>query len=308
MAAISDSYISNRREGAAARLPAAAADVDDESSFGYYAPVGAARLLLWCTRHTPLGRGRMRKFAGALFQRLHADPVDVERWGAPLRLYPAGNVSERKALFRPDRFNRREFAFLADLFREAPGVFVDIGANVGLFSLFLAREAAAGTTIVSIEPHPSLFRRMAYNFRGLDGARRGIDIRAVEAALGDGPGTVYLRPDAEDLGASAVAGACTEDAIAVAMTTLRLLIEDERLDAIRAVKIDVEGYEDRVLGPFFREAPERLWPEALIVEHLNRDDWDFDCIGECEARGYTQNFRTRGNTGLTRAPAGARSL
>lgn len=303
----------NRRDGAGVgdavlAAPAPAVDVDDVSSFGYYAPVGAARLLLWCTRHTPMGRGHMRKFAGSLFQRLHARPVDVERWGLPLRLYPAGNVSERKALFRPDRFNRREFAFLADFFRAAPGVFIDIGANVGLFSLFLAGQAAAGTTIVSIEPHPSLFRRMAYNFRGLEGARREIDIRPVEAAVGDGAGTAYLASDADHLGGGTVATACAEDAVAVAMTTLRLLIEEERLNAIRAIKIDVEGYEDRVLGPFFREAPERLWPEALVIEHLYRDVWVFDCIGECEARGYRQNFRTRSNTVLTRAPADSYSL
>jgi FkbM family methyltransferase len=305
--AISDSYTVNRRDRAGART-AAPIDLDDVSSFGYYAPMGAARFILWCACHTPAGRGRMRKLAGARFRQLHAGPVDVERWGAAVRLYPAANHSERKALFRPDRFNRRELAFLAELFRAAPGVFIDVGANVGLFGLFLAGQVAAGTVILAVEPHPTLFRRMTYNFRGIDRAGRRIDVRTLEAALGDAAGTACLNVDPAHLGSGTIATVGGDNAIPVAMTTLPQLIEEQGLDAIRALKLDVEGYEDRVLGPFFRQAPERLWPEAIVIEHLNRDVWAFDCIGECEARGYRQVFQTRCNTGLKRTPAGVHSL
>ena len=35
------------------------------------------------------------------------------------------------------------------------------------------------------------------------------------------------------------------------------------------VKIDVEGFEDRILVPFFRDAPRSLWPKLLQVTLLS---------------------------------------
>jgi hypothetical protein len=43
--------------------------------------------------------------------------------------------------------------------------------------------------------------------------------------------------------------------------------------AVDALKIDVEGFEDRVLTGFFAEAPQALWPRAVVIEHLSRDEW-----------------------------------
>jgi hypothetical protein len=60
----------------------------------------------------------------------------------------------------------------------------------------------------------------------------------------------------------------------------------------------VEGYEDRVLTGFFREAPASLWPRAVVIEHLSKDEWLEDCIAVMLARGYAQAGKTRSNTML----------
>ena len=67
-----------------------------------------------------------------------------------------------------------------------------------------------------------------------------------------------------------------------------------------ALKIDVEGYEDRVLTGFFKHAPPSLWPRAVVIEHLSRDEWLDDCIADMRARGYTEAGKTRSNTLLVR--------
>ena len=67
-----------------------------------------------------------------------------------------------------------------------------------------------------------------------------------------------------------------------------------------ALKIDVEGFEDRVLTGFFTQAPESLWPRAVVIEHLSRDEWQDDCIADMQSRGYSQAGRTRSNTLLVR--------
>jgi len=39
------------------------------------------------------------------------------------------------------------------------------------------------------------------------------------------------------------------------------------------VKIDVEGFEDRVLTGFFKEAPHRCGRARVVIEHLSRNEW-----------------------------------
>ena len=65
-------------------------------------------------------------------------------------------------------------------------------------------------------------------------------------------------------------------------------------------QIDVEGFEDRVLTCFFRDAPGSLWPLAVVIEHLARDEWQDDCIADMLARGYAEAGKTRSNTLLLR--------
>jgi hypothetical protein len=69
---------------------------------------------------------------------------------------------------------------------------------------------------------------------------------------------------------------------------------------VDALKIDVEGFEDRVLTGFFKEAPPSLWPGAVVIEHLSKNEWLEDCIADMRARGYGESARTRSNTLLLR--------
>ena len=48
--------------------------------------------------------------------------------------FPITNVCERKALLRPDRMDRNEYAFLRTPAARARSVFADVGANAGLYS------------------------------------------------------------------------------------------------------------------------------------------------------------------------------
>ena len=86
------------------------------------------------------------------------------------------------------------------------------------------------------------------------------------------------------------------------MPSLRLqrILGDAGVDHVDALKIDVEGFEDRVLTGFFRDAPQALWPRAVVIEHLSRDEWQDDCIADMLARGYAETGKTRSNTLLLR--------
>src|SRR6202035_552934 len=74
--------------------------------------------------------------------------------------------------------------------------FVDIGANVGLFSLFVASRARQGARILAIEPEPANLRRLEFNV----GANPGVPITIIPKALSDEAGVVAVELDRRDRG------------------------------------------------------------------------------------------------------------
>ena len=55
-----------------------------------------------------------------------------------------------------------------------------------------------------------------------------------------------------------------------------------------------------MLTGFFTQAPQTLWPRAVVIEHLSKNEWLEDCIADMRARGYTETGKTRSNTLLVR--------
>lgn len=64
----------------------------------------------------------------------------------------------------------------------ADGTYVDVGANIGLFSLYL-RDRCPGARIVAFEPMPAVFEALAANVAALDPPAE-----ALALALGEAPG------------------------------------------------------------------------------------------------------------------------
>ena len=97
---------------------------------------------------------------------------------------------------------------------------------------------------------------------------------------------------------------CRDDASsgAIKVPSLRLerILAEAGVSKVDALKIDVEGFEDRVLTGFFRDAPQALWPRAVVIEHLSKQEWLTDCIADMLARGYLEAGKTRSNTFLLR--------
>jgi hypothetical protein len=110
-----------------------------------------------------------------------------------------------------------------------------------------------------------------------------------------------IETDGDNLGASHVAiGAASATAVKVPSLRLQRILEEAGVAKVDTLKIDVEGFEDRVLTGFFRDAPQALWPRAVVIEHLSRDEWQEDCIADMLARGYYEIGNTRSNTFLLR--------
>ena len=94
--------------------------------------------------------------------RLNGEPVDVEALGARMRLHPYNNICEKRMLFSPDNFDPEELAAIGERLRDG-FVFIDIGANVGAYSLFVAARTGPSARILAIEPQPHIFDRLTGN-------------------------------------------------------------------------------------------------------------------------------------------------
>lgn len=266
----------------------------ETAPYGTFSPSGLIAGLIAMTRGLADGWPQ-RRLAYALrhlaISRLHGRPVDIEALGAQMRLYPEGNVCEKRILFTPQYFDVEERRLLES--RITAGFqFIDVGANVGAYSLFVAAQAGRGARILAVEPQPDIFARLTYN---IDQNPFGT-IKAVDCAVADKPGELTLFLDPRNKGESSVRilGSSQSAAVKVPATTLLALMESEGFSSLDAIKLDVEGAEDLIMEPFLREAPASLWPGLIIIEDSTAR-WQVDLPGLFTECGYRLLAKTRLN-------------
>jgi FkbM family methyltransferase len=127
-------------------------------------------------------------------------------------------------------------------------VALDVGANIGWYSLLLDRLAQPGADIFAFEPDPENYGFLLENLR-VNAARH---VTAIDAAAGDTPGTMTLNRYKRSNGGrhTLVPGGNTSGGtVPVRVTTLSQFWEERGLAdrPLRFLKIDVEGYEYFVL-------------------------------------------------------------
>ena len=211
--------------------------------------------------------------------------VDVERFGLKWRLHGFGNVSESRLLRRPDSFEVEEMNFVLGMAVD-DFVFVDVGANCGYWSLRIAKKMGEDGTVIAIEPQPVMVERLRFNAAINDSELTGIH----ECVVGAGAGRVRLEVDERNLGRARVS---KKGSLEVEMKSLLAIIEGHGLKRIDAIKVDVEGYEDHVLGPFLRDAPASLLPGVIVAECSWKESWEADWMEGARRKGYRELKRTR---------------
>ncbi len=269
----------------------------DAHPYGAFAPQGwKAQLIRWTHAMPESWLGRriaygLRRFALRKFE----GPVDYDSLGAHFRLYPYDNVCEKRILFTPQYFDAAERDYLKDYAAGKHGfVFIDIGANVGGYALFVAGVTGADARILALEPQPLIFKRLCQNIA----FNQGCGVKAIACAVADKDGEVTLFQDRDNRGETGLRFVRPDHrgdgAIIVAARTLLSLIREENLPRIDALKLDVEGAEDLILEPFFRDAPEYLLPDIILVEDSG-DRWQVDLLSILREKGYQQVMKTRLN-------------
>lgn len=221
-------------------------------------------------------------------------PFDVAVFGTQrARLHPYDNISEKRVYLTPQHWDPKERAHLARAIKAHPlaqFVFVDVGANAGLYTLFARAAAlAAGKSCraLCIEPDATMRARLAFNLDA-SGAGAEVGVAPFAATATDGP--VAFSEDARNRGMSRIERG---GRVAVEGRTLPRLLHEAGLTRIDALKIDVEGREIEALAPLFAD-PAAPRP-ALLIAEISQDGDGRPLGALIEGAGYAPVFANRLN-------------
>jgi FkbM family methyltransferase len=272
----------------------------DSSPWGTHLPGHYDRAVLALTRAMPanwLGQRLAILFRKLTMSRLGEGCIDTVLWGMRLRLYPRRNGCEKNALFTPQMYDTMERRVLAEAVRRREGTFtfVDIGANVGLYSLYLATCGDVHT--LAIEPQPGILERLRFHLSANPSAKADV----LPIALSDRAGEAVLVINEADSGGTHLdkqdGRQDPGERISVQSKPLIDVLKEAGIETVDALKIDVEGAEDIVLAPFLRDAPQALLPRLILIEDT-RGFWGVDLFALLAGRGYTVQERSRQNVAL----------
>jgi len=174
-------------------------------------------------------------------------------------------------------------------------VCVDVGANVGYFTMLMAKKASFGK-VYAFEPIPlnaSLLRASAE-------LNRLENIEIIESAVGASDGEVTLSQSTDSAYSSIrdTARKAVERVISVPITTLDNFVRQRSIHSIDVLKVDVEGAEGLVLmGSQELLGDIERRPNVVLMELFDENLSSYDAnssaiIDMMQAFGYTAFFVT----------------
>ena len=207
--------------------------------------------------------------------------------GLSVYAYPGNETS--RAIFVTGNYEPNEFFLLSEVIR--PGmIFVDAGANMGLYTLFAARKVGENGTVLAIEPSTRECTRLLKNVE----INSLSNVRLVRDAVSDSCSDVDLLIAQDEWSGHNTLGAFAYDTPLAVRETVRSdrlddIVLQEGLSHVDIIKLDIEGAEFRALKGA-AETLERFQP-LLLLELADRalchqgssssQIWDF-----CRQKGY----------------------
>ncbi len=274
------------REGETGRKPEI-----DAMPFGSFAPNVAQRILIALGQTTFLKRGITRGKLTKLIMKLGPPYLDIRFRDAAYRITGRNNLIEYNLLVNPG-YNAQDIDFLIENAPER-AQFVDIGSNIGLYSLSLAK-ARPQASVLAIDANVDMVDQLSWNAHASGLAN--IDVVNAGVSDHDSRGELSIRKND-----TAIVSVTEAEGGSVQMRPLLDILNDRNITAIDGLKIDIEGHEDQALVPFFASAPESLFPKRIVIETLKGGEDYPGCAKAFKEHGYKLVSRTKNNSLYLRA-------
>ncbi len=263
------------------------------------------KIILFFGQNTILGRGKLRR---ALVYLINLFIPSGNQFKARFTCY-VKNVPFK--FYNDDLtgikfyFGRNEVREIEFIKKNSPhnSVFIDIGANMGLYTQNIANLNSKNrrVKIIAIEPNPINCNRLKENIMLLKYKIKDINklVKIKRCAVGNinkkgilnfsnGLANGYISNNKKD-----------DHSIFIDCKKLYDIVNEENLSYITNLKIDIEGYEDKALIPFFHKAKKTLFPKNILIEHSGKQFWKSDLIKFLFKLGYKKVFKNKSNLALT---------
>tara|TARA_Y100000022_G_C13234637_1_gene369170 strand:+ start:528 stop:1316 length:789 start_codon:yes stop_codon:yes gene_type:complete len=242
------------------------------------------------------GRGKLKKINNLILENYlkknNIEKIEYKYYEKKFILYPFDNITDNKIITSSKKYDGKEIEYLNEISKNQNSIFLDIGANMGYYSIMASDFGF--NKIYAFEPLPKMIKRMSKNIK-INNLENLIEV--VPFALGDLKKKIEIYEGVENIGSSSIINSNkSNNKIEVDMITLNEYISHKSIKNICALKIDVEGYEDRVLMPFFKNSPVSLLPKLVIIEHSSLNEWKENVINWMVNNNYSLIYKSRGNS------------
>jgi len=271
-----------------------AKDIQRNESFGYYSPQGLIRVIYILVK-IGIGFGKLKKIYAKILTKINKkSPIDIIYHGVKFRLYPHNNTIESKMFVSSRLREGKELDVISGYIKNG-GTFLDIGSNIGYYSMMAAKLGA--TKIIAVEPNPIVLDRLKANIKFNKFEKL---IKTFQIGIGEKQSTLELRLSKSDMGSSSIVNTkLISDYIKIKVIPLENLLKKEDITKVDVLKIDIEGFEDRALFPYFKNLNKKFYPRLVIMEDSSQTDWEENILEWLLANGYRVLARTRGNILIT---------
>jgi len=230
-------------------------------------------VLRYVWNHPANEGGRARALARALswqfYKRATARTLDISLYGDyKLRCYPDSTAASA-ALYAAGYPDWSEMAFIQHYLRTGDG-FVDVGANVGVYTLLAASLVGPDGRVASFEPEPKALKRLRENIS----LNRLNNVEVHPFAVSDKSGTISFDPAAGTTGHMVEGEQDRPGALQASSVRLDDVLPG---DGWSMGKMDIEGAE-----PLALRGAERLLAE------MNPPVWLLEVNGCLKRYGFTE--------------------
>jgi FkbM family methyltransferase len=149
----------------------------------------------------------------------------------------------------------------------AGGAFLDVGANIGCFTVPAARHLKDSGQVLALEAAPGVFPYLQENVR----LNNLSNVKAVQCAVSheEGAQAPFYQAPADHFGMGSLAPQFYAEPVFVATRTLDSLLAENGVARVDVIKVDVEGFEHGV----FQGAENLLCGENPPVIIFEFCDW-----------------------------------
>jgi FkbM family methyltransferase len=179
-------------------------------------------------------------------------------------------------------FNKEEYGSIPQ-----GGIVVDVGANIGMFSVAAALGGAA--LVLAYEPNPTNFKLLCQNIKdnGLEGKILPFPL-AVDRSSG---GVLYISKDDSPLSHTRTEVTDKQHFEKVPTISLPDILEEHSLAKVNLLKMDCEGAEHAILPHLDEITMSKIMEIRMEIHPLSDGGDPYDSLSRLKVHGFVEKKR-----------------